>query len=211
MLNKLFGSELRARVLEKILAQPDQKYYSQALSRDLKVLLNSLRRELDNLEKLGLIVSLLETGVEDEKTMTKNKSKEKKYFMVNKNFLLFDELKSLFAKAELFFVQEFLGRLEKVVNLKYFVLTGQFSGNLSAMTDILVVGRVRREKFLPLIDDLEKKLGREVNFTIMDETEFYYRRDIMDIFLYNILNNKQILIVDNLEAKPKAKTPVVTN
>lgn len=195
MLNKLFGSELRARVLEKILAAPEKKYYLRALSRELKVTPAALQKELDNLEKLGLVASGLDTENIDPK------NKEKKFFILKRNFLLFEELRSLFAKAQLFFVQEFLGRLEKLTNLKYFVLTGRFSGNLLSKTDLLIVSRIKRDKFLPILNDLEKKIGQEVNFTLMDETEFYYRRDIMDIFLYSILNNSKIVMVDNLEPR----------
>ncbi|MFA5163225.1 MAG: hypothetical protein WC441_01715 [Patescibacteria group bacterium] len=195
MLNKLFGSELRARVLEKILAAPEKKYYLRALSRELKVTPAALQKELDNLEKLGLVASGLDTEISDPK------NKEKKFFILKRNFLLFDELQALFAKAQLFFVQEFLGRLEKLTNLKYFVLTGRFSGNPLSKTDLLIVSRIKHDKFLPILNDLEKKIGQEVNFTLMDETEFYYRRDIMDIFLYSILNNRKIVMVDNLEPR----------
>lgn len=195
MLNKLFGSELRARVLEKILAAPEKKYYLRALSRELKVTPAALQKELDNLEKLGLVASGLDTEIVDPK------NKEKKFFILKRNFLLFDELQALFAKAQLFFVQEFLGRLEKLTNLKYFVLTGRFSGNSLSKTDLLIVSRIKHDKFLPILNDLEKKIGQEVNFTLMDETEFYYRRDIMDIFLYSILNNRKIVMVDNLEPR----------
>lgn len=198
MLNKLFGSELRAKVLEKILAAPEVKYYSRALSRELKLMLSSLNRELENLEKLGLIIFMNDERPEE------NKYKEKKFFIVNQHFLLFEELKALFSKAQLFAIQEFLIRLEKVANLKYFVLSGQFSDNPLATTDMLIVGRVRRDKFLLLLADLEKKLRREVNFTIMEEKEFYYRREVVDIFLYTILNNKKVVIIDKLET-PKSK------
>lgn len=195
MLNKLFGSELRARVLEKILAAPEKKYYLRALSRELKVTPAALQKELDNLEKLGLVASGLDTEISDPK------NKEKKFFILKRNFLLFDELQALFAKAQLFFVQEFLGRLEKLTNLKYFVLTGRFTANPLSKTDLLIVSRIKHDKFLPILNDLEKKIGQEVNFTLMDETEFYYRRDIMDIFLYSILNNRKIVMVDNLEPR----------
>lgn len=204
MLNKLFGSELRARILEKILNKPEQKYYSPILSRDLKVALNSLRREIENLEKLGLVIQASEDVPASGEKGGSKAPREKKYFILNQNFLLFAELKALFAKAQLFFVQEFLGRLEKVANLKYLVLSGQFCGNLNALTDMLIVGRLRRDKVLPLIADLEKKLGREINFTIMDEEEFIYRRDVMDFFLYNIINSNNLVIVDNLET-PKSR------
>lgn len=195
MLNKLFGSELRARVLEKILAAPEKKYYLRALSRELKVAPAALQKEFDNLEKLGLVATGVDTEIIDPK------NKEKNFFILKRNFLLFDELQALFAKAQLFFVQEFLGRLEKLTNLKYFVLTGRFSGNSLSKTDLLVVSRIKHDKFLPILNDLEKKIGQEVNFTLMDETEFYYRRDIMDIFLYSILNNRKIVMVDNLEPR----------
>jgi len=200
MLNKLFGSELRARILEKILAKPEQKYYPSVLSKELKVMANVLQREMENLEKLGLVIA----GAETESKETKKT--EKRFFSVNQNFLLFGELRSLFAKAQLFFVQEFLGRLDKICHLKYFALTGRFSGNTLSKTDVLIVAKLRRDKFLPILEDLEKKIGREVNYTLMDEAEFYYRRDIMDIFLYTILNNPKIVLVDNLEPdKNKAK------
>ena len=52
-----------------------------------------------------------------------------------------------------------------------------------------------------LIKELEKDLGREVNFTILTDQEFRYRRDIMDIFLYNILEGKTVVLLDNLHKK----------
>lgn len=199
MLNKLFGSELRVKVLKRILAHPDEKYFSRSLGRELKVLPAALKRELDNLEKLGLIAFAIE---EEEK---KAKGKEKKFFLVNQGFLLFSELKALLAKSQLFAVQEFFVRLEKIAPIKYFVLSGRFSGNTLAKTDILIVSKIKKEKLLSVLADLEKKIGREVNFTLMDEIEFDYRSDVMDIFLYTILNGPKVVLLDNLSDREKAK------
>ena len=48
---------------------------------------------------------------------------------------------------------------------------------------------------------LEKELEREINFTIMGEKEFRYRQELMDIFLFNILEGKTITLINNLSDK----------
>ena len=55
-LTKLFGSKCRAKILEKFFldyaSQNDIKYHMRALSRELDEQINSIKRELDNLENL---------------------------------------------------------------------------------------------------------------------------------------------------------------
>jgi len=195
MLNALFGSEARVRILNLFLLHPEQKYYLRQLARDLIFQVNSARRELDNLVKFGLII---EEKITEEKTKKGSKS-EKKYFSVNRLFLLYPEIKALFIKAQILSSQKFIDGLQKICQPKFLALTGLFTNYPEAQTDILIVGQVRRPAFLKLIKGLEKDLGREINFTIMSETEFKYRREIMDIFLYNIMEGKTIVLMDNLK------------
>jgi len=195
MLNALFGSEARVRILNLFLLHPEQKYYLRQLARELNLQVNSARRELDNLVKFGLII---EEKITEEKTKKGSKS-EKKYFSVNRLFLLYPEIKALFIKAQILSSQKFIDGLQKICQPKFLALTGLFTNYPEAQTDILIVGQVRRPAFLKLIKGLEKDLGREINFTIMSETEFKYRREIMDIFLYNIMEGKTIVLMDNLK------------
>lgn len=57
MLEKLFGSVSRVKLLKIFLLNPDKKYYIRQLARDLKLQVNSVRRELSNLEEFGLLSS----------------------------------------------------------------------------------------------------------------------------------------------------------
>jgi hypothetical protein len=57
MLEKLFGSKTRVKILKLFLIHPLEKYYIRQLSRDLKLQLNSVRRELENLENFGILTS----------------------------------------------------------------------------------------------------------------------------------------------------------
>lgn len=190
MLNALFGSEARTKILNLFLLPSEQKYYLQQIARDLKLPANSVRRELENLESFGL--------VSGEKFAVSDGRAEKKYFSANKNFVLYPEIKALFVKAQILSGQKFLNGLQKICQPKFLALTGSFTNYPEAQTDLLIVGRLKRPAFLRLIGQLEKDLGREINYTIMDEREFRYRREIMDIFLYQILEGKTVVLTDNL-------------
>ena len=74
-------------------------------------------------------------------------------------------------------------------------------------TDILLVGPVKKRSFVKLVEQLEKELAREINYTLMDEDEFFFRQEVMDIFLYNILTGKTIVLVNHWkdEIQPEIK------
>ena len=49
-----------------------------------------------------------------------------------------------------------------------------------------------------MIKELEAEVGRELNYTLMDMREYIYRRDITDVFLYEILERKKIVAIDEM-------------
>ena len=205
MLNAIFGSEARVKILSLFLLHPETKYYILQLARDLKLPTASARREVENISKFGLIsevaAPLTEFADNESKTKKKELKTEKKYFEVNKNFILYPEVKALFIKAQILSSQKFLINLQKNFQPKLLALTGFFTNYPEAQTDILIVGHIKRPSFLKLIAELEKDLGHEINFTIFEEREFKYRQEIMDIFLYNIIEGKTITLIDNLTRK----------
>ncbi len=208
MLNALFGSEARIKILNLFLLHPEEKYYLRQVARELNLQVNSARRELENMVKFELLrteKSALSESSPAKKKKGGEKKGEKKYFSVNKNFILYPEIKALFIKAQILSSQKFLAGLKKICQPKFLALTGLFTNYPEAQTDIVIVGSLRRSAFLKLIKNLEKDLGREINYTIMNEREFRYRREIMDMFLYNILEGKTIVLMDNLAAKRQTK------
>ncbi|MCD4762031.1 hypothetical protein K8R32_03675 [bacterium] len=216
MLGKLFGSNTRVRILKLFLIHPEQSFYIRQISRELKLQLNSVRRELENLEKFGLLKSgvnpdkeareedLFIDSIRTVRELKKQKTKalekqlktDKKYFRVNVNFVLYEEIKALIVKAQVLYERDFVDKLELAGNPKLLVLTGFFVNDEQSQVDLLVVGRFNKRKLLKLIKSLEDELGREINFTLMNVQEFKYRRDITDVFLYDILERKNIVVID---------------
>lgn len=219
MLSNLFGSKARVKILKIFLLNPEEKYYIRQLARALKLQVNSVRRELENLEKFGILISgaVIKRGEGTQGSQTRDgklssskmtgrisvikkiqEKHEKKYYKANTNFILFKEIKSLIIKAQVLYGEDFFNKLKKAGNIKLLVLTGKFVDEPSSPVDLLIVGRANRTKLSRLIKELEKELGREVNFALMSSREFKYRRDITDVFLYNILEGKKIIAVDEI-------------
>jgi len=222
MLEKLFGSKARVKILKLFLIHPQEKYYIRQLSRDLKLQLNSVRRELENLENFGILTSDAKDIKPDEakpvdpeqatgqaplgqgsglptclpdRRVGQAGGQEKKYYRANPNFVLFDEIKALIVKAQILYEKDFVKKLETIGKVKLLVLTGIFVNNPNTMIDILLVGKINKVKLVKLIKELETELGREINFTLFNPQEFKYRRDITDIFLYGILESRKLIII----------------
>lgn len=222
MLNKLFGSKARVKILKIFLTKPDEKFYIRQLARDLKLQVNSVKRELENLEAFGLLSSaenregeeapaeredfLVQTiedlkAQKDKKTVKAKKSQaksDKKYFRVNKDFVLYEEIRSLILRAQILYEKDFLEKLYRIGSPKLIILTGFFVNDEKRQIDILVVGRFNKSKFSKVIKDLEQEVGREINYSVMNVQEYKYRKDITDIFVYDILENKNITLINEI-------------
>ncbi|MCK4554082.1 hypothetical protein KAU19_03905 [Candidatus Parcubacteria bacterium] len=208
MLEQLFGSRARVKILKLFLLNPNEKFYIRELSRRLKLQLNSVRRELENLERFGILS--FDFGIGEGLDNKNNKSsrkksryisnikQEKKYYQVNPDFILFEEIKLLIMKAQILYERDFIEKLEKIGKPKLLILTGIFVNKSSSTIDLLLVGRFNKNKLAKLIKELEYELGKEVNYALMDNKEFKYRKDVTDRFLYNILEGVKIVAIDRM-------------
>lgn len=221
---QLFGSKTRVKILRLFLVCVEPAhYYIREICRITGEHLNSVRRELNNLENLGLIareggrtqLNGGKKGGTSAKAQLVSRSLDeggakadtgKIFYKVNKEFILFNELKDLFIKSQLLLEKSLIQRLGKIGNVQLLVLTGAFTSNQNSATDLLVVGRVKAAPLLKIVKQFEKELGRNINYTLLSTSEFAYRRDLTDLFLYNILENKKVILIDNLgvdRKKPK--------
>ena len=196
MLHQLFSSNTRVKLLKLFLFNPEKKFFVRELTRLLDEHLNSIRRELSNLESIELIKCVGESDLgsldnEDSDTentiSTKSSGKiQKKYYQTNQDFSYFNELKALFLKSEIISENEIKEKIKTIEGIGYFILTGYFT-NSDSPTDILAIGTFDSEKVLSFVSELEKMVGRELNYTVMDRDEFIHRLNLIDKFLYKIL------------------------
>jgi predicted transcriptional regulator len=85
LLQRLFTSKARVKILAQFLTQPDTSLYIRQLARLIGEDLKNVSIELRNLEGLGLLQARKEGPL--------------KYYSVNSDFPFYPELKSIFFKA----------------------------------------------------------------------------------------------------------------
>lgn len=193
MLEHIFGSKTRVKLLSLFLKNPNKSFFVRELTRRLKLQINSVRRELMNLNKIGIIKEDLTARDES------GGEKIKKYYTVNKDFVLYSELKILFIKSQFLIRQGFLTKLENLGDIDFLALDGIFIDNkISRGTDILIVGNVNKNELSKVIQKFESDFGHEINYTVMSKDEFQYRKDVADKFLYDILDGTNIVVIDKI-------------
>lgn len=192
MLEHIFGSKTRVKLLGLFLSYPNETFYVRELTRRIGAQIHSVRRELENLERCELVTAAVPTQ--------KSAHGNRRYYQANPQFLLFNDLQSLFVKAQVLLEQNFVRKVERCGKLQYLLLTGKFVG-IAAPTDMLVVGSVSRSQLARIVSDFERAIGSEINFTVMTRVEFQYRKDIADRFLYDLLEGKHVVVRNNLAAE----------
>ncbi len=201
MLEQLFGSKTRVRLLRLFLNNHKGSYFVRELTRKIGSQINAVRNELENLVDMGILVVVQEEKEPGAGPRKKASASQKKFYRLNTDALLYPELKALFTKSRVLLEKDLVKKLAGLGSISYLALTGVFVGPEPAPTDVFIVGRVNREKMVSLIRGFEQEIGHEVNYTVMTPQEYKYRRDVTDRFLYSILESKKIVVMDELDEK----------
>lgn len=180
-------SRVRKKLLRYFFTNPEVDIYLREAAMILKEDPGNLSRELSGLEKMGIFNSRL--------------SGKQKYFSLNKQYLLYKELKSIISKTI-----GFEGSLKELINITEGIKTAFIYGsfaqdkeNTSSDIDLLIIGHPDEGVFMEKADELEKKLGREINYNIYSEKEFKERLKHKDSFILNILKRPKIILQGRLD------------
>ena len=190
-IEQLFGSRTRARLLNHFVHNADQRFFVRELTRKIDAQLNSVRRELLNLMELGIIKEVVDTDGKEKR----------KFYQSNQEFSLFSDLRSLLKKIQLLMKKNLVQEIDAKGKIDLLILTGRFVDNTSIPVDLLAVGEIQEEDLQKLLNEFEKEVGQEVNYTVMTKDEYTYRKQVSDRFLYSILNVEHVTMIDRVSTK----------
>lgn len=198
---QLFGSKTRVRLLSLFLENPERSFYVRELTRRIEAQLNSVRRELKNLVEIGIVLEvegkILDKEEDDTSKKTKSKVK-KKYYTASQEFVFFNELRSIMKKSAVLMNKTFVAELCEHGKIDLLFLTGRFVDNHSVPSDLLIVGTIDPKKIQKAVENFEKQISREVNYTFMPKDEFIYRQDIKDRFLESLIKTDKVVLINTL-------------
>lgn len=120
---------------------------------------------------------------------------KRRYFRINPHFRLFDELRDLVVEEDLEIDDEVIGKIRKLPNLRFAVLSGVFTLEPQLSVDLLLVGKdINKLRMQKLLSEIEKIIGEEINYCILNEDEYEYRQNMSDRFIRDLLDHPHIII-----------------
>lgn len=195
MIEQLFGSKTRVKLLYLFYGNPNRSFYVREITRKIDEQINSVRRELSNLLSIGIIKS--------------DTSGNKLYYEVNQKYRHYDSLRAIFAQASTkkepaaAAADDTAQKLQALGHVDFALLTGVFTRDKIAPVDVFIVGDVNRHKLDKLIAELEAEEGQELRFTVMNRDQYDYRRNLNDRFLTTVLDSKSTVLVDRVAEEEK--------
>lgn len=189
ILDILFGSRTKARLLRFFLQNHEREYSVSEISKKNLVNRSQARKEINVLKSIGFLQERIRKGV--------------KFYFLNQNFPFYPELRSLIIKSNIYPQCRSLGKIKNIGDVKLALISGVFLNYHRSKADILVVANhVSRSKLGNLIKNLEAEIGKEIAYVLMNNDEFKYRLDMMDRFLLDFLEGPHDEVVNKL---PKLK------
>lgn len=192
-INALFGSKTRVKLLNLFFNSPDQKFYVREISRTIDEQVNSVRRELTNLESVGVVKS----STEDRKI----------YYQANQRFKYYLPLRVIFAGVKIgdgisvdkktSDIDKWQSELSDIQNeVELLVLFGVLADDPKSNIDMLLVGDNYGHKLSEWALNIENKEGRELNYMILSMEDFYYRYTTQDTFIKGLFESNYKVIFD---------------
>ncbi len=179
--------ELRSKARRKLLAyyfaNPAARHHLRDLAGRLNVDPSNLSKELRRLEREGLFEAEV--------------SGRQKYFQLNRAYPLFKEVRGIVAKT-IGAAPLIAASLKKINGIDEAYLYGSFMrGRRDAASDIdvLVIGTPQGRVLAKAVRKLERRLGREINYTVLAVKEFKSRRNRKDAFLANVWRTKRVRLI----------------
>ena len=190
MIDALFGSKTRVKLLHLFLSNPGRAFYVREITRKIDEQINSVRRELANMMNVGIIKS--------------ENSNNKLYYEVNQEYVHFEPLRQIFVAAtgesralkEVESSGDWAARLKPLGDVRVAILSGQLVHGSESEVDVLLVGSINKTQAKKFVKELEEDESKQLNYSVMEYQDFYYRLSIKDRFVASVINSKHTVIAD---------------
>jgi len=218
MIEQLFGSKTRVKLLKLFYSNPNRSFYVREITRKINEQINSVRRELSNLLSIGIITSdatqnrlyyevnqkyehykplaMVFGGLKEEEIKAVDKGRK-----ATKKPAEAEEGQAAAPKADVSAEHPMAKSLRALGKVDLALLTGQFTRDESAGIDVLIVGSVSEAKADKFMAELEKAENKELRYTVLPLDNYKYRLTINDRFVSAVLGAKKQVIINTQDLK----------
>jgi predicted nucleotidyltransferase/predicted transcriptional regulator with HTH domain len=175
-----FRSELRRKLLGYYFTNSAASHYVRELANILEVDPTNLSRELARLADKGIFSFQLRGG--------------QKHFRLNKQYPLYHEVRNIVLKT-VGVVPQLRATLATIAGIEEAYVYGSFakgSADQASDIDVLIVGDSAAEVLASKIRGLERRLGREINYTVLKSNELKEKLHHHDPFIEDVWRGNKI-------------------
>jgi len=184
ILEDIIISRVRVKILTLFLTHPGTIFHVRDIVRRVDEEINAVRRELAHMEKAGMV--------------SKEHRANRLFYMFRKDYPLYYDLLELIGKVS-GLGGDILKYKVKLGKLKYVMISGGYlrgkEKKSSTDVDLLVVGNVVLPELSQLIKSEEARREREINYTVMTEEEFDFRKNRRDPFVLSVISGSRVMII----------------
>lgn len=188
LLEDLIISRVRVKMLALFLSNPAMMYHVREVVRQLDEEINAVRRELAHLEKAGMLA--------------KEQRANRLFYRLRHEYPLYFELMELIGKTT-GLGWDIVKNKAKLGKIKFAMLSGRFLRGLPHKggndVDLLIVGSVVLAELGSFVRAEEVRRERELNYTVMTDEEFAFRKRRRDPFVLEILSGSRVMLIGDEE------------
>ncbi|MGI0073555.1 MAG: nucleotidyltransferase domain-containing protein [Nitrosotalea sp.] len=183
MLERLFTSKTRVKLLEEFLLKPNREFHIRELARIVNNIPIHVQEELKNLQLAGLLES--------------RKQGNMVLYKLRKESPIAEDLKRMFLKTESI-GREILTKLPDKDKIRYALIYGSFAKGTESSSsdmDMLIIGSINEDSILKSMQKIERRIGRAINYILWTEKEFAQKSRENITLIREILKTPVIMIL----------------
>lgn len=188
MLETLFSSRVRKKVLETFFLVPGERFNANRLSKKINENYSAVWKELNRLDEAGILQS--------------ESDEYSKEYQLDPNCPIASELQSIFLKtAGVFATLRDKLATSKEVNFAF--IYGSYSaGDADRYSDLdlMIIGKIDLQDLATIIQEIEHEINRPVNYVVFPEEEWRTKRENDDPFISHIMEASKTMLIGDQNA-----------
>lgn len=183
MLEDLFISKVRVKILQLFLFSGNQLLHVREIVRRVDEEINAVRRELGRMEKFGLVSSEWRAN--------------RRLYKFRKDYIFYSELLAMVAKTT-GLGGSIVKNKSKLGKIKFAFVAARFIKGEppeKEQVDLLLVGQIVLPELQVMVADDQAKRESEINYSYMDEAEFNFRVKRRDPFILRVLVQPKYMLI----------------
>ena len=187
LLSDLITSKTRVKILSLFLDNPNDMFHVREVVRRVDEEINAVRRELIHLDEQGLL--------------KREPRVNRVYYYLDKNYPHYFDLLAIHAKSK-GLGADIIKNKVKLGKVKFAMLSGKFARGIRdnpEEVDLLAVGTIVVPELSLLIREEEARRKHEINYTVMTEEEFNFRKKRRDPFITSVIYGSRVMLIGDEE------------